>query len=220
MAVLRRAGMPESRRVTVVGAGALGCAAALALGEQGHEVMLVERATVGSGNSAKAAGILSTLCHSDAEYRLIAETRGLLGETISLALAAGERAAKGAWRSHPSMVVGNGPVLPLLDAMQERVERFTEECDRLDARRAAREFPGVRFEPGEEVPAAQEAGVIEAGDSRAALRARMDSEGVPVRESTPAADKLAETTVVAGGAWTKGWLARHGVPLPVQLYRH
>src|ERR1041385_2459518 len=219
MAVLRRAGMPESRRVTVVGAGALGCAAALALGEQGHEVMLVERATVGSGNSAKAAGILSTLCHSDAEYRLIAETRGLLGETISLALAAGERAAKGAWRSHPSIVVGHGASLRMLDDMQDRVERFTEECERLDHRRAAREFPGVRFEPGEEALVAQEDGVIEAGDFLAALRARMASEGVTVREQTPGERVGGELTVVAGGAWTKGWLAKRGVALPVQMYR-
>lgn len=213
-----RRSVAESRPVTVVGGGALGCSAALALAEHGHEVTLLERGRLGSGNSAKAAGILSTLCHSDAEYRLIAETRGLLGETISLALAAGERAAKGAWRSHPSIVVGHEPLRPVLDAMQDRVERFTEECERLDHRRAAREFPGVRFEPGEEALVAQEDGVIEAGDFLAALRARMGSEGVTVRESTDA-DRLAETTVVAGGAWTKGWLARQGVHLPVQMYR-
>jgi sarcosine oxidase subunit beta len=208
----------DSRPVTVVGGGALGCAAALALAGRGHPVTLLERGRLGSGNSAKAAGILSTLCHSDAEYRLIAETRGLLGETMSLALAAGERAARGAWRSHPSIAVGHGPTLAVLDAMQDRAERFTEECERLDARGAARAFPGVRFQPGEEALVAQEDGVIEAGDFLAALRARLDSEGVTVRESA-AADRLAETTVVAGGAWTKGWLARHGVSLPVQMYR-
>jgi len=210
--------MAETRPVTVVGGGALGCSAALALAEHGHEVTLLERGTLGSGNSSKAAGILSTLCHSDAEYRLIAETRGLLGECISLALATGERAAKGAWRSHPSIVVGGAEARPTLDAMQDRVERFTEECERLDHRRAAREFPGVVFQPGEEALVAQEDGVIEAGDFLAALRARLASEGVTVREAAPS-QTPDETTVVAGGAWTKGWLARLGVHLPVQMYR-
>jgi sarcosine oxidase subunit beta len=210
--------MAETSAVTVVGGGALGCAAALALAEHGHEVTLLERRTLGSGNSSKAAGILSTLCHSDAEYRLIAETRGLLGETISLALATGERAAKGAWRSHASVVVAHGESIPVMEAMQERAERFTEEVERLDHRQAARQFPGVRFEPGEEAIVAQEDGVIEAGDFLVALRARLASEGVTVRENAPA-ETMADTTVVAGGAWTKGWLARRGVALPVQMYR-
>ena len=210
--------MAETSAVTVIGGGALGCSAALALAEHGHEVTLLERRVLGSGASSKAAGILSTLCHSDAEYRLIAETRGLLGETISLALATGERAAKGAWRSHPSLVVAHGESLPAMEAMQERAERFTEEVERLDHRQAARMFPGVRFEPGEEAIVAQEDGVIEAGDFLVALRARLASEGVTVRENA-AAETLDETTVVAGGAWTKGWLGRHGVKLPVQMYR-
>ncbi|MEA3165591.1 MAG: hypothetical protein QOJ26_457 [Thermoplasmata archaeon] len=212
------AGMAETSAVTVVGGGALGCAAALALAEHGHEVTLLERRQLGAGNSSKAAGILSTLCHSDAEYRLIAETRGLLGETISLALATGERAAKGAWRSHPSIVVAHGESIPVMEAMQERAERFTEEVERLDHRQAARMFSGLRLEPGEEAIVAQEDGVIEAGDFLVAMRARLASEGVTVRENAPA-ETVADTTVVAGGAWTKAWLARRGVPLPVQMYR-
>jgi sarcosine oxidase, subunit beta len=214
-----RGGVAETRRVDVVGGGALGASAALALAGDGHHVTLHERGTLLSATSSKAAGILSTLCHSDAEYRLIAETRGLLGEAISLALATGERAAKGAWRSHPSLVVGHGDSLATLDAMQGRAERFTEEVERLDHRQAARMFPGVRFEPGEECIVAQEDGVIEAGDFAVALRARLDAEGVEVREGQAMRGPGNDLTVVAGGAWTKGWLARHGVALPVQMYR-
>src|SRR5688572_16406748 len=109
--------------IAVVGGGALGCGAALALVQRGHHVVLHERSNLGSGSSAKAAGILSTLCHSDEEYKLIAETRGLIGETMALALAAGERAARGAWRPVGSIVVGSGPSLQTLDSMQDRVER-------------------------------------------------------------------------------------------------
>jgi sarcosine oxidase, subunit beta len=212
----------QSLKVTVLGGGALGASAALALAERGHQVTLRERGALGSGNSAKAAGILSTLCHSDAEYRLIAETRGLLGETMSLALATGERAAKGAWRSHPSIVIGHGDSLPPMAAMQERAERFTEEVERLDHRQAARAFPGVLFQPGEEAIVAQEDGVIEAGDFFAALRSRMESEGVTLLQNSPVEARGADredALVVAGGAWTKGWFARQGIALPVQMYR-
>ncbi len=211
----------ETRKALVVGGGALGASAALALAERGHEVTLHERRSLGAGATGKAAGILSTLCHSDAEYRLIAETRGLVGELMSLALAAGCREAKGAWRSHPSIVVGAGETLATLDAMQDRVERFTEECERLDHRQAARAFPGVTFHPGEQALVAQEDGVLEAGDLMAALRARLESEGARVVEGgdAPAPPPGDGLYVVAGGAWTKGHLARLGVRLPVQMYR-
>lgn len=235
--------MADTRRILVTGGGALGASAALALAERGHAVHLAERQTLGAGATGKAAGILSTLCHSDAEYRLIAETRGLVGELMSLAMAAGCREARGAWRSHPSIVVGGPQQAGTLDAMQDRVERFTEECERLDARQAARAFPGLRFEPNEQVLVAQEDGVLEAGDFMAALRARLESEGVTISQgqaawaagasaptveagaapppapSAPLVPAPFDLHVVAGGAWTKGLLARHGVVLPVQMYR-
>lgn len=208
--------------VGVVGGGALGCGAALALAEAGHQVELWERRGLGGASTAKAAGILSSFAWSDDEYRLIAQTRGLIGETISLALAAGERNARGAWRPTPSLVVARGEGLRLLDQLQDRVERMTEECDRLDAVRAGREFPAVRFEAGEECLVAQEDGVIEAGDLLVALRQRLADHGVVVHENAPLpslAQVEADRTVVAGGAWTKPWLERQGVMLPALAYR-
>jgi sarcosine oxidase subunit beta len=209
--------------IAVVGGGALGCGAALALAEAGHSVEVWERRGLGGASTAKAAGILSSFAWSDAEYRLIAETRGLIGEAISLALAAGERGARGAWRPAPSLVVARGEAgLRLLDQLQDRVERMTEECERMDARRAGREFPAVRFEAGEECVVAQEDGVIEAGDLLVALRQRLADNGVALRENrdVPGLDAVrADRTVVAGGAWTKPWLAAQGVPLPALAYR-
>jgi glycine/D-amino acid oxidase-like deaminating enzyme len=208
--------------VTVIGGGALGASAALALAER-HQVTLLERGALGSGATAKAAGILSSFAWNDEDYRLIAETRALIGETIALALAAGERAARGAWRPTPSIVVARGEGgMRLLDQLQDRVERMTEECERLPPRDAARQFPGVRFHPGEECLVAQEDGVIEAGDFFVALRSRLESEGVQVRENhaVPHLDALdADRVVVAGGAWTRPWLAAQGIPLPTLAYR-
>ncbi|MEA3189535.1 MAG: hypothetical protein QOD77_117 [Thermoplasmata archaeon] len=208
--------------ITVVGGGALGCASALALAEAGHAVTLVERANLGAGASAKAAGILSSFAWNDADYRLIAETRGALGELIALAMAAGERNAKAAWRPTESIIVGPQGS-PMLDELQSRVERHTEECDRMSAREAGREFPGVEFAPSEEVLVAQEDGVIEAGDFLAALRARLEQEGVTVRERSAAS--LADlrngggVVAVCGGAWTRDLLAKDGVRLPLLAYR-
>lgn len=205
-------------------------ASALALADANHEVTLLERKQLGSGNSSKAAGILSSFAWNDADYKLIAETRGMIGELISLAMAAGERHARGAWRPTPSIVIGKGESLPLLDQLQSRVERHTEECERLDHRSAAREFPAVRFEPGEEVLVAQEDGVIEVGDLTAALRARLESEEVAVRENH-GVPKLHVTNgrvqgppgidavVLAAGAWTPRLLADAGARVPLQCYR-
>lgn len=208
--------------IIVIGGGALGGGAALALAEEDHDVTLVERATLGAGASAKAAGVVSTMTWNDEDYRLIAETRGRVGELISL-VAGVEPAARGAWTAYDSIVVAKGDKLRALDAMQDRLERFTEEPERLGWREAAAAFPGVRFGPGEEALVAQEDGVLEAGDFLAALRARLDQEGVTVRENAPitVAEARAETEgiVVAGGAWTRGLLAEAGVALPLQAFR-
>ena len=206
----------------MIGGGALGLGAALALAEDGHDVTVHERGSLGSGSTAKAAGIVSTMTWNDDDYRLIAATRGRVGELISL-VAGIEPAARGAWRPHDSLVVAAGDKIAMLDAMQDRLERMMEEPERLGWREAAAAFPGVRFEPGEEVLVAQEDGVLEAGDFLAALRARLDQEGVAIREhrgvTLAQAAEGAEGVVAAGGAWTRGLLADAGLRLPLQHFR-
>ena len=51
-------------RVVVVGAGAVGCATAFALADCGVAVLVFERATVGSGASGAAAGMLAPFSES------------------------------------------------------------------------------------------------------------------------------------------------------------
>ncbi len=209
----------------VVGGGIFGLSAALALAENGHDVELQEKAQLGSGSTAKAAGILSTMTWSDDEYKLIAETRGLIGETISLALIEGVDAARSAWKPYDSILVARGEAgAAALDDMQARLERNTEEPERLGWREAAAEFRGLHFEPGEEVLVAQEDGAIESMDLLEAIRARAESEGVSIRQGAPMLQlpvpgDAYEAVVVAGGAWTKGLLAGAGYALPVQAFR-
>lgn len=224
-------------RITVVGGGILGASAALALAQDSHQVTLVERGSLGSASTAKAAGILSTMTWNDDDYRLIATTRGLIGETISLAMSEGARAARGAWKPVASLAVADAHGAKALDAMADRLERMTEEPQRLAHREAAREFPGVTFAPGEEALVAQEDGVVEAGDLFLALRTRLEGEGARVLENVavpPMACTSAEAhvtvpghpevgqadvVVVAGGSWTSSYLGAAGLRLPVQNYR-
>ncbi len=200
----------------VIGGGALGMSAALALAEEGHDVVLREKTQLGAESTGKAAGIASTMTWNDDDYNLIATTRGRIGELISLA-AGPVPEARGAWRPADSITVAKGDKLRALDDIQHRLERFTEEPERMDHRQAADEFPELRFEPGEEILVAQEDGCIEAGDFLAAMRWRLETEGVEVEEG--AAADIDGPTVLAGGAWTKGLLERHGVQLPLENFR-
>lgn len=190
--------------------------AALALAEEGHDVILREKSQLGAESTGKAAGIASTMTWNDDDYQLIATTRGRIGELISLA-AGPVPEARGAWRPVDSLTVAKGDKLAALDDLQHRLERFTEEPERMDHRQAADEFPEVRFEPGEEVLVAQEDGCIEAGDFLAAMRWRLETEGVVIEEGVEAT--IDGPTVLAGGAWAKGILESHGVSLPLENFR-
>ncbi len=207
--------------VRVVGGGALGLSAALALVERGHDVTVQDRGPLGGEATGKAAGIVSTMTWSDEEYKLIAETRGAIGELISLAMIEGDASARHVWKPVESITVARGDKLAILDDMQARLERNTEEPERMGAAQAAREFPEVRFEPGEEILVAQEDGVVEAGDLVQVLRGRLDNEGVTFETApwvAPVASD-AQATVLATGAWTPGILRALGSPLPLIPYR-
>lgn len=58
-------GLPERASVVVVGGGVVGCSVAFHLAEAGVEVLLLERDSLGSGSSSKAAGGVRA-CFSDA----------------------------------------------------------------------------------------------------------------------------------------------------------
>ncbi len=201
--------------MNIIGGGILGTASALALAERGFEVTLWDPNGLGQQATAKAAGILSTMTLCDEDFQLIQETRGAVGGLISLALAAGETTARGAWRPEDSILIGRPDTL---DPMQERVERLGEEMDRLDHRAAAAEFPELEFYPGEEVLIAQEDGVIEAGDLMAAMATRLRDEGVEVKQER-VVDRPEGPVVVAAGAWTPRLLAAWGHPIAATTYR-
>ncbi len=205
---------------TVVGAGVLGLSSALALAERGHDVEVLDKAQPGAGASGKAAGVVSTMTWHDDEFALVQETRGRLGELISLAMIEGSPAARSVWKPYDSITVGAGPSLRALDEMHDRLERLGEEPERFDFREAAAQFPGVRFAPGEEVLVAQEDGAVEPNDLVQLLLGRLENEGVSVRSGVEVrARPDAEAVVVAGGAWTPGLLSAWGHPVAAKAFR-
>lgn len=207
-------------RITVVGGGVLGLSAALALAERGHDVEVLERGQPGAGASGRAAGIVSTMTWHDDEFALVQETRGRIGELVSLAMIEGDPAARSVWKPYDSVVVGGGRSLAALDEMQDRLERLGEEPERFAHREAAAQFPGVRFAPGEEALVAQEDGAVEVGDLVQLLAGRLAMEEVRVRGGDEVRDRPdAEAVVVAGGAWTVDLLRGWGHPLAAQNFR-
>ena len=203
-----------------MGAGVLGLSAALRLVEDGHDVTVHEQHQPGAGASAKAAGVVSTMTWNDDDFRLIQETRGAIGELISMAMIEGSPAARHLWKPYDSITIAHGDGVAGLDDVQDRLERLGEEPERLDWRAAQAAFPGVRFEPGDEVLVAQEDGAVEAGDLVAVLEGRCRAEEVAfetgrVEDVTALDGKV----VVAGGAWTQPLLAKAGADLPLKSFR-
>lgn len=204
--------------ITVIGAGVLGMSAALSLAEDGHQVTVLEQHQPGSGASSKAAGIVSTMTWHDEEYRLIAETRGKIGELIAMAMIERDPAAHHLWKPLESITIARGEQLARMDDVQQLLERNTEEPERLEWRQAEATFPGLHFAPGEEVLVAQEDGVVEAGDLCTVLRSRLAAEEVDVRAGHRVDDVSAidaDHVVVAGGAWTQMLLPE----LPLRPFR-
>lgn len=203
-----------------MGAGLLGLSSALSLAEEGHTVTVHEQHQPGAGASSKAAGLVSTMTWNDHDFRLIQETRGKIGEIISMAMIEGDPAARHLWKPYDSITIAHGDGLQVLDEVQAISERNTEETERLSWQAAAKEFPGIRFEPGDEVLIAQEDGAVEAGDLVSVLEGRCRAEEVHF-ETGRVTDlhTLDGKVVVAGGAWTHGLLAAHGAELPMAAFR-
>ncbi len=208
-------------QITVIGAGVLGLSSALALAERGHSVKVIEKGQPGIGASGKAAGIVSTMTWHDDEFRLIQETRGRIGELVSLAMIEGDPAARSVWKPYDSIVVAAGKGLGALDEMEKRLDHLGEEPERFAFREAAAQFPGVQFSPGEEVLVAQEDGAVEPNDLVQLLAGRLANEDVDIVSGSEVTErpKDAEAVVVAGGAWTAGLLAKWNHPIAAKAYR-
>lgn len=188
--------------VQILGAGAWGLAAALALSGRGHAVHVHDPRGIGSGASAKAAGIVTRLLWDDRDARLAQRTVELLQETEQL---------RSAWRTASSVVVGSAGSKPMADlAARARRLGLAVQVDEPDGI-----LEGVQFHPGEWALWVEGDGVVEVGDLCSHLADACRTQGVTFGKVHPSP----EATVIAAGPWTPGILAERGRPLPLIPYR-
>ncbi|AFM19543.1 glycine/D-amino acid oxidase, deaminating [Mycolicibacterium chubuense NBB4] len=218
--------------VVVVGGGLEGCAAAWALSQRGvTNVVVVERHTVGSGMTGKSSGIVR--CHYGVSSLAAMATVGL--EVFEQA--ADVLGADIGFRQ-TGYVVGVGE--PDVDALrkslaaQRAVGVDTEEIDRAAV---AELWPFADLTPFAAFGWEARGGYGDAYLTAQALATAARRAGVRVRQGTPVTGLLldgdhvtgvrlgdggtisAGTVVVATGVWTRPFLGRYGVDVPIRVVR-
>ncbi|BBZ09255.1 oxidoreductase [Mycolicibacterium doricum] len=222
--------MSETADVVIVGGGLEGAAAAWALAERGvTNVIVAERHTVGSGMTGKSSGIVR--CHYGVSSLAAMATVGL--EVFEKAE---EIFGTDIGFRQTGYVVGVGE--PNVDSMrkslaaQRAVGVQTEEIDAADV---ARMWPFADLTPFAAFGWEPRGGYGDAHQTAQAFAVTARSAGVRVRQSTAVhrlithGDRVtgvaladggelwAETVVVATGAWTRPFLARHGIDVPIRV---
>ncbi|MFB6120703.1 MAG: NAD(P)/FAD-dependent oxidoreductase [Halobacteriaceae archaeon] len=215
-----------TRRVAVVGAGAVGVTAAHDLASRGADVTVFERDAVGAGSTARAAGIAYHAHAEDVDAavmeRAIERFRALSGE--------------GRFRFTET------PYLWFVteadataDALREQVERMAHHgCDAslVDPSDLRARFPQLHTDDVHLAAVAETAGVADPDAYAALLAARARDAGAEIREGATAALRTDpvrvvvngesarfDDVVVAAGPHTAPLLGDAGFDVPVEPYR-
>lgn len=227
--------MTETADVVIVGGGLEGAASAWALAERGiTNVVVAERNTVGSGMTGKSSGIVR--CHYGVSSLAAMANAGLeVFENPQKYL--GEQADDIGFRQ-TGYVVGVGE--PNVGAMRKSLaaqRAVGVQTEEIDAAEVAKMWPFADLEPFAAFGWEPRGGYGDAYQTAQAFAAAARSAGVRVRQSTAVQNlttvgdrvtgvKLAdggeisaETVVVATGAWTRPFLAQHGIDVPIRVVR-
>lgn len=227
--------MGETADVVIVGGGLEGAAAAWALAERGvTNVVVTERHTVGAGMTGKSSGIVR--CHYGVSSLAAMANAGLeVFENPQKYL--GEQADDIGFRQ-TGYVVGVGP--QNVDAMRQSLaaqRAVGVQTEEIDAAEVAKMWPYADLEPFAAFGWEPRGGYGDAYQTAQAFAAAARAAGVRVRQSTAVQSLLtdgdrvtgvkladggeisAETVVVATGAWTRPFLAQHGIDVPIRVVR-
>lgn len=216
--------------VVIVGGGIEGCAAAWALAERGvTDVVVVERATVGSGMTGKSSGIVR--CHYGVSSLAAMATVGLEVFEHAADLFGTDIGFR-----QTGYVVGVGE--PNVDALrkslaaQRAVGVDTEEIDRAEV---AKMWPFADLTPFAAFGWEARGGYGDAYQTAQALAISARAAGVQIRQGCAATGLIvsgdrvtgvaladgteisASTVVVATGVWTRPLLAPYGVDVPIRV---
>lgn len=227
--------MTQTADVVIVGGGIEGAAAAWALAGRGvTDVVVCERNTVGSGMTGKSSGIVR--CHYGVGSLAAMATSSLeVFEKPQQFL--GDHATDIGFRQTGYVVgVGEANVESMRASLaaQRAVGVQTEE---IDAAEVATMWPHADLSPFAAFGWEARGGYGDAYQTAQAFAVAARGAGVRIRQGTPVAELLddgdrvtgvrladgdeisAGTVVVATGAWTRPFLAPHGIDIPIRVVR-
>jgi len=200
--------IPRRAEFVVIGAGLLGLSAARALRRRGHDVLVLERETVGHARGgSKGASRIFRLGYADPRYvRMAMDARPLWHELEA-------EAACRLMQPTGQLTFGEG-----MSALQRAMKDAGAPVRAMPAAEAREMFPDLAV-PGDAV-FEPESAVIDAPATLAALRRAVDDglhehttvtsitdDGRRVRVSTGAGDVEAEVAVACPGPWSAGVLS-------------
>jgi sarcosine oxidase subunit beta len=223
------AAVPE---VVVVGGGLEGCATAWALTQRGvTDVVVVERATVGSGGTGKSSGVVR--CHYGVSSLAAMATRAL-----DVFEHAEELLGADVGFHQTGYVVGVGEqnvdALHASMADQRAVGVRTED---IDASEVAKLWPVADLEPFAAFAWEARGGYGDAYQTAQAFSGAARRAGAALRQGTTVTEILAsgdrvrgvrladgteiaaDHVVLAAGPWSVPLLAAHGIDLPITVHR-
>ncbi|MFC7139448.1 NAD(P)/FAD-dependent oxidoreductase [Halosimplex aquaticum] len=216
-----------SRRVAVVGGGALGVTAARDMAVRGADATLYERDEVGSGASGRAAGIAYDAFAEDVDAAVAERAVERFRELD----------AEGAieFADHPYVWFARAGDERHADAVRESVERMRangRDVELLDAAAIADRFPAIASVDVAVAAVARNAGYLDPKSYVRAMADRAAAAGAAVETGTkvaladdgttvetPSDTESFDAVLVAAGAHTKRLLAGVGVPIPMKPYR-
>lgn len=228
--------MDSGQLIGVVGAGAWGLSAALALAEGGFSnVHVWEREHAGAGNTSRAAGLVSTHLREETDIRWVLDTRRRFEALRSWGAAKDLPSAEHAYHAVGNVTLAARNDHFKLEQIRGRVLRAGGKADFLAPKDLARPDWNLKSTAHASGLFSADDGYIEAGDLIDLLQARVrdlrvtphggaavslridqgDCQGVGSTDGPQTCDQV----LVAAGAWTKSLLARAGLPLPVKAYR-
>jgi sarcosine oxidase, subunit beta len=218
--------------VVVVGGGLEGCAAAWALTQRGvTDVVIVERATVGSGGTGKSSGVVR--CHYGVSSLAAMATRALdVLENAEDVLGVDV----GFHRTGYVVGVGEQNVDALHASMadQRAVGVRTED---IDVSEVAKLWPVADLEPFAAFAWEERGGYGDAYQTAQAFSGAARRAGATLRQGTTVTEILvdadrvrgvrladgaeiaADHVVLAAGPWSVPLLAAHGIDLPITVHR-
>jgi sarcosine oxidase, subunit beta len=194
-------------RIVVAGAGAIGASIAYHLAERGAEdVVLVDRAEIASGSTAKAMGGVRQQFSTAAEVRLAQESIRFFEEL-------GPRFFQ---QVGYLFVAGTDEGLAALEERRALQLELGVPVELLDPDEVAALAPGVLTEDLLAGVVCRQDGVADPPSVARELVRRAVAAGVELHERTPVDEVEADVVVIACGAHSAGVAEAYGVELPVR----